>query len=48
GETVHTENSYKYTVVEFQSLARRSGFEADRVWMDEAGMFSVHYLTAAD
>lgn len=44
GETIHTENSYKYTAVEFQALARRAGFAPARVWTDAAGLFSVHYL----
>ena len=44
GETIHTENSYKYTVDEFQSLARSSGFEPARVWTDAAARFAVHYL----
>jgi dimethylhistidine N-methyltransferase len=44
GETLHTENSYKYTIEEFQSLARRAGFHPARVWTDPEKLFSVHYL----
>lgn len=44
GETIHTENSYKYTVEEFQALASQAGFEPARVWMDQARWFAVHYL----
>jgi dimethylhistidine N-methyltransferase len=47
GETLHTENSYKYTVEEFQALAARAGLAADAVWTDEERLFSVHYLVAA-
>lgn len=46
GETVHTENSYKYTVGEFQDLARRSGFEPIKAWTDPGNLFGVHYLRA--
>jgi dimethylhistidine N-methyltransferase len=43
GETIHTENSYKYTVESFQALARGSGWSPLKVWTD--GLFSVHALT---
>jgi dimethylhistidine N-methyltransferase len=45
GETIHTENSCKYTVEEFQSLAREAGFDAEHCWIDPDGLFSLHYLT---
>lgn len=44
GETIHTENSYKYTVEEFQRLASEAGFAPAQVWMDAERQFSVHYL----
>ncbi|WP_409563088.1 L-histidine N(alpha)-methyltransferase [Hyphomicrobium sp. MC8b] len=44
GESIHTENSYKYTVPEFRDLAVRAGWQADRVWTDEGNRFSVHEL----
>jgi dimethylhistidine N-methyltransferase len=47
GESVHTENSYKYTVEEFRTLARRAGLRPVRVWCDTGQLFSVHYLSAA-
>ena len=40
GETIHTENSYKYTVELFQALARGSGWSPLKVWTD--GLFCVH------
>ena len=43
GETIHTENSYKYTVESFQALARGSGWSPLKVWTD--GQFSVHALS---
>ncbi len=42
-ETIHTENSYKYTLNEFQELLRTAGFEPLRVWTDDNNLFSVHY-----
>lgn len=45
GETIHTENSYKYSIAEFHDLAARAGFTPVRVWRDQAGLFSIHYLT---
>ena len=44
GESIHTENSYKYTVAEFHRLAARAGFESRHVWTDVAHLFSIHYL----
>lgn len=46
GETIHTENSYKYTVEGFHTLARAAGFEPVRTWTDARQWFSVHYLAA--
>jgi dimethylhistidine N-methyltransferase len=45
GETIHTENSYKFSVEEFQDLASSCGFEPIRVWTDDESLFSLHYLT---
>ena len=42
GETIHTENSYKYSIESFRALAHGSGWSALRVWTD--GLFSVHAL----
>ena len=44
GETIHTENSHKYTVEAFQDLARRAGWMPNRLWVDDAGLFSVHEI----
>jgi dimethylhistidine N-methyltransferase len=46
GETLHTENSCKYRLEEFQALARRAGFHPAAAWTDKDRLFSVHYLTA--
>ncbi len=45
GETIHTENSYKYRVEEFRALAAAGGFDLRRVWSDPERLFSVQYLT---
>ena len=47
GETLHTENSHKYTVEGFQALAARAGFRPGKVWTDENGWFAVLWLEAA-
>ncbi|GAB6039576.1 L-histidine N(alpha)-methyltransferase [Endothiovibrio diazotrophicus] len=46
GESLHTENSYKYTVDGFQQLAAGAGFAPCEVWLDAEQHFSVHCLRA--
>ena len=46
GQTLHTENSYKYTVTGFQALARAAGLLPQAVWTDAQRLFSVHWLVA--
>jgi len=46
-ERVHTESSYKYTIEEFQALARHAGYEPQSVWTDANRLFSVHCLQVA-
>jgi dimethylhistidine N-methyltransferase len=46
GESLHTENSYKYTVDGFRALAREAGFMPEAVWCDAAQRFAVHWLAA--
>jgi L-histidine Nalpha-methyltransferase len=45
GETIHTENSYKYHVDEFARLAAGQGFAVDDTWIDDRQLFSLIYLT---
>jgi dimethylhistidine N-methyltransferase len=47
GETIHTENSYKYTVESFGALARGAGWTPVAAWTDADGYFSVQALRAA-
>ena len=43
-ETIHTENSYKYTLESFTALARGSGWSPVAVWTDAGRNFSIHAL----
>jgi len=47
GETIHTENSCKYSVEEFATLAGEAGFRAHRVWRDAQARFALFGLVAA-
>ncbi len=47
GESIHTENSYKYSISEFHSLARQAGFNNEKTWTDIDELFSIHYLRAS-
>lgn len=40
GETIHTENSYKYSEGDLRSLARESGFTIEQIWTDSKGWFA--------
>ena len=46
GESIHTENSYKFTIEGLHALAVRAGFRPGPVWMDADRLFSVHWLRA--
>lgn len=46
GETIHTENSHKYTIESFQTLAYEAGFTLRQTWLDRAKRFSLHFLDA--
>jgi uncharacterized SAM-dependent methyltransferase len=46
GETIHTENSYKYAVPEFVQAAESAGFWTVQSWQDKKSLFSIHYLAA--
>ncbi|MBM3487179.1 MAG: L-histidine N(alpha)-methyltransferase [Alphaproteobacteria bacterium] len=47
GETIHTENSYKYGIDEFQALAGTADFVEGTVWTDEHRLFGLHHFVAA-
>lgn len=44
GESIHTENSHKYSPREFRLLARAAGWLPLRCWQDPQRRFSVHLL----
>lgn len=44
GETIHTENSYKYTTEEFSDLASEY-FNLEHTWTDRRNYFNEHYLS---
>jgi L-histidine Nalpha-methyltransferase len=44
GETIHTENSYKYTLESFRALAESAGWRPVATWTDENDYFAVHAL----
>lgn len=46
GETLHTENSHKYSIVGFQAQAALAGFRPGPVWTDRQGWFSLLWLHA--
>ncbi len=46
GESIHTENSYKYDVGELGARAADCGFRTDAVWTDAKRYFAVLFLTA--
>lgn len=47
GETLHTENSYKYAPDEFRELAAKAGFRLARQWQDTKQFFAVYLLAPA-
>ncbi len=44
GESIHTENSYKYSLGEFEEMVS-DWFTVDKVWTDEQNYFSLQFLT---
>ena len=46
GETIHTENSHKFSINGFQALAAAAGFSLARVWTDADQLFSIHLFDA--
>ncbi len=48
GETIHTENSYKYSIESLGALARGAGWLPAGAWTDERNYFSIQAFTLAD
>jgi L-histidine N-alpha-methyltransferase len=47
GERIHTENSHKYSIPQFQALAKAGGWRPVAVWADFEQLFSLHLLRLA-
>jgi dimethylhistidine N-methyltransferase len=43
GERIHTENSYKYHLPDFEALLRQAGYAHTQAWTDERGWFAVFW-----
>lgn len=48
GESIHTENSYKYSVDGVSALAERSGLTTRRTWTDPQHYFGIFLLSSSD
>jgi dimethylhistidine N-methyltransferase len=46
GETIHTENSYKYSIESLGALARGTGWQPAGAWADAEKYFSIQAFTA--
>lgn len=47
GETIHTENSYKYHPDEFSSLAAEAGWRREATWLADHNIFAIMLLSCA-
>ena len=48
GESIHTENSYKYSQAEIQQLARGSGMRCEQQWLDADGRYSLNLFAPSE
>ncbi len=46
GETIHTENSHKYSPERFAELAGPAGWDVEQIWTDDKDYFSIQLLVA--
>ncbi len=44
-ETIHTENSHKYSIDDLRALAAESGWHCTKTWVDPDRLFSIHLLS---
>ena len=47
GESIHTENSYKYSIEGFRALAAAAGYLVEKSWTDRKALFALHGLKAS-
>lgn len=45
GESIHTENSFKYNLDDFAQLAAKAGWQREHIWLDADELFSVQYFS---
>ena len=45
GESIHTENSHKFSLRRFADIAGKAGWDVTKVWTDDEALFSVQLLT---
>lgn len=45
GESIHTENSYKFSMEEVKDLSEECGFKLIKAWSDDSNYFSICYLS---
>lgn len=48
GETIHTENSYKFTIDKIEELAKKSDLQIEKLFTDEHKWFSLAIFTKSD
>ena len=48
GETIHTENSYKYSLASFSALARGAGWTPAAAWTDARNYYSIRAFRLAE
>jgi dimethylhistidine N-methyltransferase len=47
GESIHTENSYKYAPAGFIALAAQAGYDCQQTWTDDQTAFALYHLVRA-
>jgi dimethylhistidine N-methyltransferase len=47
GESIHTENSYKYSIAEIEALAEAAGLQTEARWFDAGDRFSLNLFVPA-
>ena len=48
GESIHTENSYKYTIPKIKEMFSNTGFQIKDLWFDDKQYFCLVLLSKND
>ena len=48
GESVHTENSYKFSPEQIEEMLQKSGYVLEQSWYDDKRWFGVHLARIVD